>query len=122
MLIHIDYCAYRERPCWRINAYTVEVPGDESVRDANVAEQMVRALVGLPEGDADQEYFVYGQPGEIADPHFRIAIVVHNTHRGRSDYRIAYRQIKPSPLEVIRAAMECYHDIKKNIKKARKTK
>ena len=122
MIIHIDYCAYDTNPHWRINAYTVEMPGDENVRDANVAEQMVRSLVGLQEEDPDKEFFVYGQPGADADPYFRISIVVRNTHRGRSDYQIAYRQLKPAPLEVVRAAMECYHDIKRNIKKARKTK
>lgn len=122
MIIHIDYCEYDTNPHWRINAYTVEIPGDENVRDANVAEQMVRALVGLSEEDPDKEFLVYGQPGADADTYFRISIVVRNTHRGRSDYQIAYRQIKPAPLEVVRAAMECYHDIKRNIKKARKTK
>ena len=122
MIIHIDYCAYDTNPHWRINAYTVEMPGDEYVRDANVAEQMVRSLVGLQEEDPDKVFFVYGQPGADADPYFRISIVVRNTHRGRSDYQIAYRQIKSAPLEVVRAAMECYHDIKRNIKKASKTK
>ena len=122
MLMHIDYCLYESSPLWRIHAYTVEIPGEENVRDANVAEDMARTFVGLGECDPDKEYFVYGDPIGIADPHFRIVIVVQNTHRGRSDYRISYRQIKPSPLEVVRAAMECYHDIKRNMKKARKTK
>ena len=122
MIIHIDYCEYDTNPHWRINAYTVEIPGDENVRDANVAEQMVRALVGLPDEDQDKEFLVYGPPGPEADPYFRILIVVRNTRRGRSDYKISYSQIKPAPLEVVRAAMECYHDIKHNIKNARKKK
>lgn len=129
MLMHIDYCAYSEKPHWRIHAYTVEQPGDESVRDANAAEQMVRALVGIDEGDADQAFFKYGQPDADAVARFRIIISIRNTRRGRSDYLVDYKAIDyrddgmphaPRPLEVTSAAMECYQAIKANIKHARR--
>lgn len=118
MTIHIDYCEYPASPHWRIHAYTVD-SDDATVRDANVAEAMVRSLIGDEDGE-DAEFFAYGKPEDGVNPRFRIVIIVSNTHRNRSDYRIDYRRIGPTPLEVTRAAMECYADIKHNIKMAAK--